>query len=172
MKPPPLIAGLLGLVLGCAFPTEPLSMVPRVSGAAQKELASVNVQGLGGARTRLWGKSQISNAALTEAVQRAVAEARVFIPVEDRVGDYQLEVEIERLEQPTWSLLTTVHVHTRWSLSRTGRPDPIWTEHISGRFTTTLLDAMIGTKRCRLATEGAAREAIREGVERLALRQP
>ena len=81
-------------------------------------------------------------------------------------------MEIERLEQPNWSLLTTVHVHTRWSPSRTGRPDPIWTEYISGRSTATLLDAIFGTKRCRLATEGAAREAIREGVERLAVRQP
>ena len=75
---------------------------------------------------------------------------------------------LEELEQPTWSLVTTVRLATRWTLTRTGASRPLWTERIDAQHTATLLDAMIGTRRLRLATEGAARRAIHEALERLA----
>lgn len=159
--------------MGCAFAAEPIAMVPDVAPARKPQAATVNVRGSGGALTRLWGKSQISDAALTEALETALADSGLFVPLEDRAGDYQLEVVIEHVQQPTWSLVTTVTVQTHWSFGLTGASDPIWTGAIVGTDTATLLDAMIGTKRCRLATEGAARRAIRDGVMRLAkLRLP
>jgi hypothetical protein len=163
------IVSLAVTALGCAFAAEPLAMAPRTAVLGPPEPATVNVQGAGGASTRLWGKSQISNAALTEAVQTALADSRLFLPLVDRVAEYQLQVVLEALEQPYWGVVTTVRVSTHWTLTRTGTSKPLWTDTISTQHTATLFDAMIGTRRCRLATEGAAREAIREALNRLSL---
>ncbi len=156
---------LLSTGVPAALPTSGGPLSTRAPAAPRP--ASVNVRSAGGAETRLWGKSQISNAALAEAVQSALADAELFLPLVDRAADYQLEVVLERLEQPDWGVVTTVRVSTRWRLTRTGAAQPLWTDVIAASDTATLLDAVIGTRRCRLATEGAAREAIREGIARL-----
>ncbi|MDJ0851476.1 MAG: hypothetical protein QNK04_24130 [Myxococcota bacterium] len=179
----PILLCLALAVSGCAFAAQPLSMVPPMPGLAASPLllaatplpsvaapqpATLNVRTAGGAKTRLWGKSQISNVALAEAVQAALSDSQLFLPLVDRAADYQLEVVLEHLDQPDWGVVTTVRVSTRWRLTRTGAAQPLWTDTIAAEHTATLLDAVIGTRRCRLATEGAAREAIRLGVERLA----
>ena len=78
----PAVLCLVLAVSGCAFAAKPLSMVPAMPGLAAPPLllatplpsvaapqpATLNVRTAGGDRTRLWGKSQISNAALAEAV--------------------------------------------------------------------------------------------------------
>lgn len=157
------------LVLGCAFPTEPASMVPLRAIRAQAFARTVNVRTDGGSHTVLWGKSQISNSALKQAVLEALVEAGLMLPLEDRMGDYQLEVVLQEIEQPSWSLVTTVNVRTLWILTPTGGQQPVWSEQIAGSSTATLLDAMIGTRRCRLATEGAAQDVIAEAMRQLSL---
>ncbi len=186
----PRLAAILSVTLavhGCAFAAKPIGMVPPLQALAGASLpsvsapralaaprplaapraATINVKTAGGAATRLWGKSQISNDALAEAVQTALVDSQLFLPLVDRAADYQLVVALEEVEQPDWGVVTTVRVSTRWSLTLTGTTQPLWTDTISAQHTATLLDAVIGTRRCRLATEGAAREAIRVGVERL-----
>ncbi len=163
-------AVVLGLALaGCVSPAEPVAMIPS---EVPDELAfvdpsrpSLNVTTRGGdpGPTIDW-RARISSEGFSDAVRTAIAAEGSFLPVEDEPGEYQLDITIEQLDHPSWSLDTPVHMQARWTLTRTGSGEPLWTRTISTTHTAPFGDAIIRAKRLRLAAEGAARANIRDGV--------
>lgn len=155
------------LVVGCAFASTSGGMAPGPLPAALPGGASVNLRTAGGRATELWGRSQISNAEFDEALARALLQQGRLLPLVDRSADYQLEASLRELRQPAFSLVTRVELAVDWKLWRSATGEVLWRDTIRTRHTATLSDALIGTKRCRLATEGAARANIRAAVEHL-----
>jgi hypothetical protein len=156
------------LAVGCAFATTSDGMAPGPLPGDLPRGPSVNLRAAGGRATSLWGKSQISNAGFDEALARALLQRGLLLPLVDRPADYQLEVDLRELRQPDFSLVTRVELTVDWTLWSTRTGEVLWRDAIHTSHTATPWDALIGTRRCRLATEGAARANIRAAIEQLA----
>ncbi len=153
--------------IACAFPAQTPGLIPSATKRFDSDAPTVNVSIGGGEDTRLWGKTQVSNDALREAVIVALARSGLFLPLVDKPADYQLKVTLLEIQQPDWSLATPVRVDAGWTLAETGSGNLVWAKRISTTFTAPFSAALIGTKRCRIATEGATRENIVEAIRKL-----
>jgi hypothetical protein len=101
------------------------------------------------------------------AVEQAIAKAQVFravVPGKD--ADCLLAVHVAKLTQPSMGANLTVRITTRWTLTTTdGRP--LADEVVESSYTAKWGEAFAGMTRLRLATEGAARTNIADGLSRL-----
>jgi hypothetical protein len=168
-------AGLLGLTaaaalaLGCASPARPLGMKPDLAGHFAPEPAgTVNIEVSGGQETFPMGRSKISNRGFTEALAAALEESGLLYTVVDRAGDYQIDVRIQELQQPHFAWTMAVRLVTSWSVHRSGKREPIWTETIETLHGEPFPVEFWGIKRLRLANEGAARSNIEKAIVELA----
>ena len=158
---------LLGLQQGCAFATTNEGMAPPSLRVVRETGATVNLKTTGGRATRPWGRSQISNEVFSESVAVALVRAGLLRPLIDKAADFQLEAALVELNQPLVSLRSRVDVGIAWKLWRTETREVVWEETLRTHHTTTIADALFGTRRCRLATEGAARANIAVAIDRL-----
>jgi hypothetical protein len=165
----PAISLISLLVLGgCASPASYQAMVPSDFKAAKKHAATVKVAATGGRETQVLGKSQISDAEFAKALTEAITESRTFSRVvQDNGADYLLTVSIISIEQPSFGLSFQVKMEAGWTLKRVETDTVVWQESIVSDYTATPGDAFAAVKRLRLATEGAAKNNIAEGLSRI-----
>ena len=153
---------------GCASPASYQGMVPPDFQAAKKHAATVKVAATGGRETQALGKSQISDADFAKALAEAITESRTFSKVvHDSGADYLLTVSIISIEQPSFGLSFQVKMEAGWTLKRVETDKVVWQESIVSEHTATPGDAFAAVKRLRLATEGAAKNNIAEGLSRI-----
>ena len=159
---------VLALLAGCATakPASFEGMVANSYDIAHRSAASVSVRTFGGSETSAIGKSQISNADLATALTEAIGKSRVFSSVVPDAGDYLLQVAIVVLEQPTFGKTFTVKMEAAWSLTRSDGT-VVWQEPVRSMHSVTMDEVTLGVERLRVATEGAARENIRQGLEKI-----
>lgn len=82
---------------------------------------------------------------------------------------YSLNIRIIKVNAPLFSHKMTVHMNVIWDLSRTSDGLQILHEKVSTSYTGGVFEGgLIGANRVRVATEGAARENIRVGLEMIA----
>jgi hypothetical protein len=169
ITPLPFISLLLLLLLGgCAAPASYQAMVPSDFQAAKKHAATVKVAATGGRETQALGKSQISDAEFAKALAEAITESRTFSRVvQDNGADYLLTVSIISIEQPSFGFSFQVKMEAGWTLKRVETDTVVWQESIVSEHTATPGDAFAAVKRLRLATEGAAKNNIAEGLSRV-----
>ena len=79
-------------------------------------------------------------------------------------GDYVLTVVIISVDQPSMGFSFTVKMEAGWTLKRAAGGAPVWQESIRSQHTAGATDASAGVERLRLATEGAARNNIAQGL--------
>jgi hypothetical protein len=164
------LTGLLLLLLlgGCAAPASYQAMVPSDFQAAKKHAATVKVAATGGRETQALGKSQISDAEFAKALTEAITESRTFSRVmQDNGADYLLTVSIISIEQPSFGFSFQVKMEAGWTLKQMETDKVVWQESIVSEYTATPGDAFAAVKRLRLATEGAAKNNIAEGLSRI-----
>jgi hypothetical protein len=82
-------------------------------------------------------------------------------------SDYRLDVTLVKLISPGGGLKMTATAVAEWRLSEVVSGKVVSEEYIATPFTATVGDALIGADRYRLASEGAGRENIKEGIRRL-----
>jgi hypothetical protein len=130
---------------------------------------SIRVEARGGRATDPKGPSQISNEAFVRALADSIKDSRLFARVLAGKGaDYLLRVAIVHLEQPPQqSFSMTVHMETNWTLVKTDYGDPVWSDSIRSSYTASAISSRKAVTRMRLATEGAARANIRQGMENI-----
>jgi hypothetical protein len=158
-------AALLG---GCATATTFEGMVPTSVDAAKRHPQSVSVAVSGGQETDAAGKPQISDGTFRQALVEAINRSRTFSSVvQGSGGDYVLTVALISLDQPSFGLTFTVKMEAGWTLRRASGGAPVWQEPIRSEFTATTSDALAAVTRLRLATEGAARNNIAQGLGRI-----
>jgi hypothetical protein len=109
----------------------------------------------------------MTNDAFNDAAMLALAQSGVLVPVVDHPGDYQLEITIAGVDQPTWHADTDVSIVVAWKLWPTGSDDVRWQDVLRTTYHTDFGEDLIAKERLRLATEGAVRENIREAIQAL-----
>ncbi len=158
-----------GLLAGCSSPAKSAGMTPASLGIEKTHPYSVKVEVGGGRATNaLTDPSQISNEAFAQAIADAIVRNRLFSEIaQGQPGNYLLRVDILSLEQPLIGLNLTVRLETAWELINTQTGKPVLREAIISSHTATTGDSLAGVTRIRLATEGAARKNIEQGILRI-----
>lgn len=152
-------------VSGCATPATHEGMIPADYDVAAKHAKTVNVKVGGGQETSSVGKSQISDEALASALIEAITKSQVFSQViQGKGGDYELNVGIISMDQPSFGMDFTVKMEAGWTLKNAVSGAVVWQKAIKSQHTATTSDAFVGTTRLRLASEGAARNNIKQGL--------
>lgn len=158
-------AAILG---GCASPITHQALLPGAPTIVKQHAQSVAVSAGGGADTSAAGKSNVSDTELQQAVAAAITQSKVFSRVvEGKNGDYVLNVSIVNLTQPNFGFSFTVSTEMAWTLTRSDTGATVWRESIKSEHTATAGEAFAGTTRLRLATEGAIRNNIEQGLSKI-----
>jgi len=151
------------LLTGCATLTHE-GMVPTTFEITKKHSQSVSVSVTGGKE----GGLQISDTTFMKALVDSIAKSQTFSRVvEGKGGDYLLTVSVFHLEQPAFGFSFTVNLEAGWTLQRVNNGTIVWQESIKSSHTATVDDAFVGAKRLQLATEGAARNNIEQGLTKI-----
>jgi hypothetical protein len=156
------------LFAGCSTPASQEAMVPAAFSPVKKHSQTVSVSVSGGRETNPLGKAQIDNAAFAKALTQAIENSGIFSKViEGEKGNYLLVVNVFSLDQPSIGGNFTVHMETGWTLKRADNGVVVWQEAIRSQHTATMGDALVAVTRLRLATEGAAKNNIAQGLEKI-----
>jgi hypothetical protein len=162
------LAACAAVLGGCASPATYEAMVPTTLTSVKKHPRTVSVDVSGGQETSGAGKPQISNDALRQALAEAITKSQAFTKVvEGKGGNYLLTVSIFNLQQPSFGASFNVKMEAGWTLRRADTGATVWQESIRSEHTATMGDAMAAVTRLRLATEGAARNNIANGLQRM-----
>jgi len=165
------LLGLCGCVVllgGCATATTSQGMVPTSYQVVRTHPQTVSVEVKGGKQTDSMGKAQISDATFQQALVESINKSQTFSRVvEGAGGDYVLSVILFSVDQPSIGFSFTVKIEAGWTLKRANTGTTVWQESIRSEYTATTSDAFAGVTRLRMATEGAARNNIAEGLSRI-----
>jgi hypothetical protein len=162
-------AGLLLTLTGCATQLSHKALVPLSLEVTKHHPQSVAVVASGGTETSVTGKPQVSDVELQQAVAVAISQSKTFSRVVDgKNGDYILTVNVFSINQPNFGLSLTVGVEMGWTLTRTDSGAKIWQEAIKSEHTVGVSEAFVGVTRLKLATEGAIRNNVKEGLVKIA----
>lgn len=155
----------MAFMAGCATPAKVANMVPQDYSLAAKHPQSVHVDIYGGEETNPMLASKISDHDFKDALVLAIQKSKAFSSVVEIDGaDYRLEVSIANLSQPMAGIDMTVTLSSFWKLTKVGATEPVWDDTVYSTYTAKFGDALVGITRLRLATEGAGRENIKEGL--------
>jgi ABC-type uncharacterized transport system auxiliary subunit len=159
-----LLSGALFLG-GCATPSQPAAMVAAPLGSVTKHAQAISVTVTGGTETSAAGASKISNSDFAEAVGQSITQSGLFArTAAANMSDYQLDLQIVRLDQPMIGFSMTVTLEVTWKLARRNDHQIVWQKAITSTYTAKAGDAFAGVTRLRLATEGAARGNIQDAM--------
>lgn len=160
--------GLSALLTGCASPATREGMIPGDMIAAKKHPQTVSINVAGGQETNPLWKSQISDSSFAEALSDAITRSKVFSAVvQGKNGNYQLDVVLVSMSQPSFGASFTVRMEAGWSLRHADGGAVVWQASVKSQHTARASEAFLGTERLRLATEGAAKNNIKQGLEKI-----
>jgi len=162
-----LVLALAGL-LACAKPTRVAEMTPAEIPITTQHPHSLSTSVTGGEDTSPLGASKISDESFKSALEAAVLQSKVFSDVISLDGaDYKLEVVITNHGFPLAGFDMSVTLTTHWTLTSRDQAEPVWQGFVSSKYTARTSDHFYGVARLRMANEGAARENIKKGIQRL-----
>ena len=167
MKPAFLLF-VVAFVGGCASGGVSRNMVPKDFTVANTHPYSVLVKVEGGRETDAAGIPQISSAEFQAAIVESLTTYGVFKTVlTEGNTDYKLEAAIMNLQQPMFGFNMTVTIETAWKLTNLKDGSTVLSENLINSYTATVGDAFAGVTRLRVASEGAARENIRDALKKI-----
>jgi len=161
------VISVLLLMTGCATPIKPAAMIPVSFVVQNKHDTSVQLRVEGGQDTDPMGTYQISGPNFQQAVADAIRTSGVFSHLKESGADYNLTISIISVNQPAFGMNAIVNMATQWKLTRIATSEIVSQELIIRSSVAGMGKAIIGSTRCRIATQGAAQENIKEGILRL-----
>ena len=115
------------------------------------------------------GPVLLPNEGFSTALVESLRKIGLFKTVETSGSSaFRLDTTIEDVAYPLQMGNVTVTLQVDWRLIRISDNQVLWHDKILSTYTATVGDAFNGMKRCRLATEGAARQNIEQGLAKLA----
>lgn len=144
------------LASGCSSIPQAAAMQPEDVSFVMKQPASLMVRASGGQEFDF----RISDAEFEKALRESLVESGLFSRIADQGAEYRLDVVLgdgTGIEGRELSVL--------WSLSRGDTQETVWQEIVTTRGRS---HHFVGVTRQRRGLEFAARENIRQGLERLA----
>lgn len=160
--------GLLTLHLllgGCATPAVSEAMIPETAVIEKTHPYSVNVEVTGGRATEPTGMPQIANEAFDKAITATLEKTRAFERIhEDKTSNYELSVIIFNVQHPPSGGSATVTIETGWTLTNRLSGKIVWQQALRSTYTASSGSDITFVGRLRKATEGAAKDNIKQGV--------
>lgn len=154
----------VSLLAGCATPAASEHMVPETAAIEKTHPYSVNVEVTGGRATEPSGTPQISNDSFDEAISETLNKAKTFAKVQDeKSGNYVLNVIIFNVQQPPGSA-ASVTLETGWTLTNRLTGEIVWQKALRSTYTASADSDITFVGRLKKATEGAAKDTIKQGV--------
>ena len=159
-----LVAGCLSLG-GCATPAVSEAMIPETATIEKTHPYSVNVEVTGGRATEPIGIPQIANEAFAEAITETLEKTKAFARIhEKKTGNYLLSVIIFNVQHPPLDQSAKVTVETGWTLTNRLTGEIVWQKALRATYTASSDSDITPVGRLRKATEGAAKDTIKQGV--------
>jgi len=159
-------AGLLG---GCASPAASTAMVPETAAFEKTHPYSVNIEVTGGRATEPTGTPQISNDSFAEAIAETLLKTKSFAKVQDeKVGNFGLDVIIFDVQQPSSGSSASVTIETGWTLTNRLTGEIVWQKALRATYIASSDSDITFVGRLKKATEGAAKDTIKQGVTGIA----
>ncbi|MBI1313563.1 hypothetical protein GC176_19910 [bacterium] len=159
---------LIASLTGCATQAQYTAMVPSNVQLVNHHADTVATSVSGGEKTNPLWTSEISSEGYRQALDQTLRESELFSGVSQGAGsDYQLTVRLNKAKQPMVGLGMTVRLSADWLLTRAADGQTVWQETVDSEYTAKFTEHVIGYERLRKANEGAVRENIRIGLERL-----
>lgn len=150
---------------GCATPAATKAMIPETAVVEGTHPYSVSVDVTGGRATEPTGTPQISNDSFAEAITETLKKAKTFAKViDDDLGNYGLEVIIFNVHQPASEGAASVTLETGWTLTNRLSGEVVWQKAIRSTYTAAADSHITYIGRLKRATEGAAKDTIKQGV--------
>lgn len=154
---------------GCASAPSQQAIVVDDASLGTRHPYSVSVSTTGGGETTATGYSNISNEDLAAAIEDSITKSRLFAQVIKGDGaDYKLSVSLISMSKPMFGFAFTIDMEMAWSLVNARTGAIVMRESIKSSYTAEATDAFAAVTRIRLAVEGAARNNIREGLQKMA----
>ena len=140
-------------------------MIPETVAVEKTHPYSVNVEVTGGRATEPTGTPQISNESFDEAISETLTLAKTFAKVEnDKLANYALEVIIFNVHQPGSEGAASVTLETGWTLTNRLSGKVVWQTALRSTYTAAADTDITFVGRLKKATEGAAKDTIKQGV--------
>lgn len=150
---------------GCAVGADAGAMIPETVNVEKTHPYSVNVEVTGGRATEPTGMPQIANEAFDEAITQTLIKAATFAKVqEDKSGSYELDVIIFDVQHPSFGDSASVTIETGWTLTNQLTGEIVWQKALRSTYTASMDSDITFTGRLKKATEGAAKDNIKQGV--------
>jgi len=113
--------------------------------------------------------SAIEDSGSEDVIMPMIGADGVFSGVDSSSdAPYFLSIRVTKVETPSFSMRMTVSINAIWSLYRTAEKIELLHENIYSTYTGGVFEGGIsGANRVRVAMEGAERENIRIGIEKL-----
>ncbi len=160
---------LTSFLTACSSPANREGMTPQALAVSKHFSYNLSVQTSGGNETGALDSTNISDADLKAAIEKAVVQSRLFKGiVQGNAGDYELSVRVASLTKPVFGLTFTVEMETGWSLIKRSDRSVVMRKSITSSGTATTSDAFAAVTRLRLAVEAAARDNISQGLKSIA----
>lgn len=154
-------------VTGCATPIRPQVLVPPITVAEKSFPGSVEVAVSGIVTTPNVPLLDLN--IFRTALKDAVRQSQLFRGgLLESGGDYLLDVNILSTEWPGPGISMTTTFTIRWKLTRKSTGEVLCDDITRTSHTKTLGDAFVGMTRARHSIEGAARDAIADGLKTIA----
>ncbi len=155
----------IGLLSGCAMATVSKAMIPETAGVEKTHPYSVNVEVTGGRATEPTGTPQIANETFEEAITATLVKTKTFAKVRDKkAGNYELNVIIFNVQQPSSGGSASVTIETGWTLTNRLTGEIVWQKALRSTYTASSDSDVTFVGRLKKATEGAAKDNIKQGV--------
>ena len=154
-----------GALGGCAVGADAEAMIPDTVNVEKTHPYSVNVEVTGGRATEPTGMPQIANEAFDEAITQTLIKAETFAKVQkEKLGSYELDVIIFKVQHPVSGENASVTIETGWTLTNQLTGEIVWQKALRSTYTASADSDITFTGRLKKATEGAAKDNIKQGV--------
>lgn len=159
----------LFLCVGCVATSQikPEALTPTEMNITAKCEETVTVTVENGREFNAMKLPKLSNEALGGAVRDAIKECALFSEILPSGGRYALDLYVVNVSQPYAGSDMTAAVEIAWKLKdvQTGRA--VWKESIQTENTVAREKAHAAIERIKLATESAAKDNIKLGIEKI-----
>lgn len=130
-----------------------------------KHQKTVKIEVRGGRPTDAMYLPQVANETYLAALIETITASHVFSQVvQEKQSDYLLQVTLISLDQPVIGGNFTVKLEAAWRLMKSDTGEVVWRAPVQSSFTQTIGETFAAVTRIRLATEGAARNNIKDGL--------
>lgn len=156
---------VLSFMSGCASVPKSVNMIADQYLLKNRYDRSISLNVVGGGKADTF---MISNEEFQQAIQAAILKAELFSSVvEIGASDYRLDVFLGDVKQSFIGLNLETDIEVIWNLSSVQTGKTLWQEIIRTAYTGTTKDAFAAVERMTIASERAAKENIKIGIEML-----